>query len=113
MTNSNIMKKIKLKKILLNKNKTIINLFYVENDFYYSIIYHPKEHWWEPINNPSSLKPIRQSSMKKKEPGVIFFPRTSLKAYREMNKIALDKENNYIKDNELINLSELKIYNRG
>jgi len=108
MTKSDIIKKLKLKKILVNKNKRIIDLFYIENDFYYTIIYHPKEQWWEPLDNSSSLKPLCHSSIIKEESGIILFPRSSLKAYREMYKTVLDNENNYILDKEIVNKSELK-----
>lgn len=100
------MKDLKIKKISINKSQKIINLFYNDNDFYYSIIYRPKQTWWEPIKNSFSLKPGHQASVKKEEMGVFLFQRSSLKAEREMFRIVPDKGNN-INENKIINKSEL------
>ena len=93
------MTELKKKKIIVNKGNKIIDLFYIENDFYYSIIYHPNEPWWEPINNSSSLEPVHHSSIKIEEKGVILDPRTSLQAVRNSNYSCI---------NENMNKSEFK-----
>lgn len=105
---NNIMKKLKLKKIFISNNKKIIDLFYVENDFYYSIIYHPKEPLWEPIYYFSSPEPLCRSSVKIEESGFILYQRTSLKAHRDIYKIFQNRNNDCIQDNDISNISELK-----
>ena len=104
----NIIKKLKLKKILLSNRKKIIDLFYVENDFYYSIIYNPKDHLWEPINNSSSPEPVCLSSVEMEDEGLYLFLRTSLPAHRETNKFFQNKENKFVLEDDLSNNSELK-----
>jgi len=108
MIKDNIMKKLKLKKIFLNNPKKIIDLFYIENDFYYSIIYHPKEPLWEPIYNSSSPEPFCRFFVKKEESGLILYKRTSLKAHREISKIVKNRDNDFILENNNFNSSELK-----
>ena len=108
MTKCNIIKKLKFKKILANKNKNIIALFYIKNDFCYSIIYHPKEPWWEPFENSSSHESVCLSSNKIEDSGLILLLRTSLQPHGEMYKIVQNKEYEHLLDNEVINRSELK-----
>ena len=105
---NNIMKKLKLKKIFISNNKKIIDLFYIENDFYYSIIYHPNEPLWEPLYNSSSPEPVCRSSINIEGSGLIPYQRTSLQAHREMYKIVQNRGNNCIQDNEMFNNSKLK-----
>ena len=100
------MKGLKIKKISINKSQKIIDLYYKDNDFYYSIIYRPKQAWWEPIKNSFSPKPGHQPSFKKEGTGVFLFQRSSLKAEREMHRVVSDNGNN-INENEIINKSEL------
>ena len=100
------MKDLKIKKISINKSQKIIDLYYNDNDFYYSIIYRPKQAWWEPIKNSFSLKPGHHASIKKEESGVFLFQRSSLKAERETYRVVSDEGNN-INENGIINKSEL------
>ena len=106
MMKNNIMKKLKLKKIFISNNKKIIDLFYIENDFYYSIIYHPKEPLWEPVYNSSFPEPVCRSSINNEESGLILYQRTSLQAHKEMYKIVKNRGNDCIQDNEMFNNSE-------
>ena len=93
------MKKLKRKKIPLNNKKKIIDLFYIENDFYFSIVYHPNERLWEPIENPSSHESVCLSSKEIEESGLILLLRTSLQPHGEMYKIVQNKENENLLDN--------------
>ena len=99
---------MKRKKIIVDNKSKIIDLFYVENDFYFSIIYHPTEPWWEPYENSSSHEPVCLSSNKNEDLGLILLLRTSLQSHGEMYKIVKNKENEHFLDNELSNRSELK-----
>ena len=100
-------KKLKLKKIPLGKNKKIIDLFYIQNDFYYSIIYYPKKTWWEPNKNPSSHESVCLSSKDLEEPGQILLLRTSLQPHGEKNKIIQKIDNENLRDSRKFNRSEL------
>ena len=102
------MKNLKLKKIVLGNRTKIIDLFYIENDLYYSIIYHPKEPWWEPFENSSSHESVCLSSKEIEESGLILLLRTSLQPHGEMYKIVQNKENKHLLDNEITNSSESK-----
>ena len=108
MKKCNIIKKLRFKKILTDKCKKIFASFNIQNDFNYSVIYHPKEPWWDPLNNILSLAPERHSSVKMEESGVIDHFRSSLQANREIYKIGHKRENIYIWDNGSINNSEFK-----
>ena len=108
MKKCNIIKNLKFKKILAYKSKKIVALFNIKNDFCYSVIYHPEEPWWDPLNNSSSLVPERHSSVKMEESGVIDYFSSSLQANRVIYKVVHKRENNYIWYNEIINNSEFK-----
>jgi hypothetical protein len=109
MMNRNIIDKLKRKKIFMENENKIIDLYYIENDFYYSIIYHPKKQRWEPIENSSSLESVCLSSKKMEDSGLILLLRTSLQPHRELYEIVQNKEYGHPLDNEIINRSELKI----
>jgi hypothetical protein len=106
MMKSNITEKIKRKKIFLDNKTKIIDLFYIENDFYYSIIYHPTEPWWEPLENSSFHESVCLSSNKIEDSALILLLRTSLQPHEEMYKIVQKKENEHLLDNEYINRLE-------
>ena len=109
MMKSKILKKLKLKKIFVGNNTKVIDLFYIENDFYYSIIYHPKEPWWEPFENSSSHESVCLSSKEIEDSGLILLLRTSLQPHEEIYKIVQNSKNEHNLDNSIINRSELKI----
>jgi len=105
---SKIIKNLKFRKISIDDNKWIVDLLYVKNDFYYSIIYHPKVIRRESIKYSFSLSPERLSSFFMKEFGVTQNPISSLQVDREKNKIVQNREGNPISDNEVFNKSEFK-----
>jgi hypothetical protein len=104
----NLKKKLKLKKILINNNRKIIDLFYLENDFYYSVIYHPKKNMWEPNNDSASPESLCCSSIRLEELEHILFLRSSLKTQRENYRIFKKNENYNKQENKIFNISELK-----
>ena len=97
--------KLKLRKISFNNSKRIINLFYIENDFYYSIIYHPTKQWWEPIKISSSHEQSCRFPIIVEESDLSLFLKTSLQAHGEFNNNILEDSKNNL-DDELINISE-------
>jgi hypothetical protein len=104
----NILNKVKFKEIFIEKNKKKIDLFYIENDFYYSIIYHPTEPWWEPDKNSPSHEHLCLSSGNLEESDLFLFLKTSLQAHRDKINIVQNREIGHNQDYEIINKLELK-----
>jgi hypothetical protein len=98
---------MKRKKIFVDNKSKIIDLFYVKNDIYFSIIYHPTEPWWEPYENSSSHESVSLTSNENEDSGLVLLLRTSLQSHGEMYKIVKNIENKHFRDNELTNRSKL------
>jgi hypothetical protein len=99
------MNRIKLKKILFTNSKRIINLFYVENDFYCSIIYHPTKQWWEPIKISLSHEHSCRASQIEEESDLSQFLKTSLQAHGDLNRTIIEDRNKNLEE-ELISISK-------